>query len=576
MGQHKRKPIKQALASVLSLGVASLLVMFNNCTAEHEGFDEAKFQSSLGSGKCSITSEQQLFSYTYHPFLEENCAACHVPGGIGKGGFATSGLQVAWQAFSAVGFSKVSAFAVDAAHQSPYTGPHQESKVNELKDLWAKGQEELVRCQGVDSISEFVDDPWEDVRVHSISKAINPSLEDEVTLRWDLNNEMRNPPDGVTWPELPGAFFEIAVRIQVQSTSTAYYISKPRIIYPAQNANATDITLKSIRFKINGEDVVNETTYHFIEASARKNQSTLLSAGTMVAVGTLRASDVLSFSIGEIAAVTLPPPPPGPTASFELATTTLSTEAGTSDCPNDSEGNPLVTNGDKCVYAKVVLSRPIDTFSAVGFSIDNGGTTARVPCCSQIIDINDETTEVRNYDRDFDIVGNGSFTLRFDPTETEKSIAIRIINDQRDDAANETITLRLDDFLIASGENGSIAGQSTHIVNIPDNDAAPGAFEVTLTDLMKPNGAFDRFCVRCHHRNSADQLGREYDMTTYEDLISLNRFKPGDLDNSKSWRRILGLDGKEPMPKGGILNLDGGDTAREDIRQWILSGAKNN
>lgn len=577
MSSNRINFAKHFFAVFSTLAMTFLLVLFNNCSSEHTISGDAPLGlSSIGNGTCSVTSEQQLFSFTFHNFLENNCASCHVPGGSGRGGFATSGLEVAWQAFSAVGFSKISEFAVNSAHQSPFTGPRHTEEINKLKETWALGQEELINCEGQDAVTEFVDDPWKDVRVSSISKAIEPNLQGPTTIRWNLNSEMRKPPEGVVWPSLPGAVFEITVNIEVKATKTAYYISQPRIVYPANNANATDIKLKSLRFKINGEDVINETTFHFIEAEARKNQSSLLSAGTMVAVGTLNKSDVLSFSIGEIQPTVLPPPPPGPTATFVTAQTTLTDEKGVADCPNDIEGNPLVTNGEKCIYIDVKLSRPVETFSAVGFSVVSAETTAKEPCCSQILDINDETAEVRNYDRDFTFEGGGSFTLRFDPLQTTQTIAIRIIEDDRDDASTEVIKLQLDDFLIANGNNGTIGSQGTHSISIPDNDAATGQFEVTFSDLMRPNGAFDQFCLRCHHKTSADVLGREYDMTTYSDLIDRGRVIPGNLNNSTVWRRVLGLDGLDPMPQGGILNLDGGDAAREDIRQWILNGAKNN
>lgn len=574
MDSYRYKKIKSLFTGGIVFVLSLILMFFNNCSSEHYGETSSNALESLGT--CSLSSEKQLFSLTYQPFLEKNCSTCHFPGGTGKGAFATSGLEVAWTAFSSIGFSKISAFAIDPSHQSPYTGPHNSEAVTELKELWAKGQEELVRCKDATAITEFIGDEYKDIRVHSVSRAISPNVGSDMILTWDLNKDMRTPPPGVNLPNMPGAFFEITVKIEVESTQTAYLISKPRIIYPSTNASATDINLESLNFRLNGEDVINETTFHYLKASARKNKNTLLSAGAMVAVGNLKSSDVISFSFGKIEATVLPPPPPKPSVEFITAQTNLATEAGTSACPLDDLGQPLVTNGEKCVNLTIRLSQAQNNFSSVGFSIETAGSTAKEPCCSTILDITDNSTEVKNFDRDYTIETNGSFTVRFDPQETEKTIAVRIVEDDRYEPGGETLKIQLNDLLIVDYGSGNIGNNGTHTIFIPDNDTAPGMFEVRFTDLMKKNGAFDRYCVRCHHRSSADVLAREYDMTTYDDLIDRGRVVPGNLDNSVVWRRILGLDGLDPMPQNGLLNLDGGDEAREDIRNWILNGAKNN
>ena len=92
---------------------------------------------------------------------------------------------------------------------------------------------------------------------------------------------------------------------------------------------------------------------------------------------------------------------------------------------------------------------------------------------------------------------------------------------------------------------------------------------------MAAGGAFSRYCVRCHHATSQDVLAREYDMTTYSDLISQQRVVPNNALGSILWRRILGLDGLDPMPQGGLFSPDELQ-AKDEIYQWIVNGAKNN
>ena len=536
-----------ALSSLLVL-LTTIVFFFGNCSSRHTG-QQTSSSSSLTFGNCSLTGPEQLFSLTYSPVLQNKCATCHIPGGVGKGAFASPGLALAFEAFSLVGYKRVSQFAVDPNHRPPYSGAQNAAEINEAEKAWELGVQELASCTN-NQVSEFIDDPWKDVRVYSRSKAVNPSATQAVQVRWDLNSEMLPPPSGVTWPNMPGAQFEITLRANVAGSQTNYTISRPRIVYPTSNAGAVDLHAQSIRLKINGQEIINETTFHYIDANARKNQSTLLSAGAMVALSDLRTSDVISFSFGEVRVVTLPPPPPAPTISFVLASQTV----------NES--------GRIQVLAR--LNQSIDAFSTASFSFSG---SAQQPCCATILDEGGQQVSVKNFDRDYILPNRDGGTILFEPNITEKMIEIDIESDQRDEA-NETIVIQLDGFSVGNAQ-GQLGANRTHTISITDNDAAPGPFEVRFQDLMAAGGAFSRYCVRCHHATSQDVLAREYDMTTYSDLISQQRVVPNNALGSILWRRILGLDGLDPMPQGGLFSPDELQ-AKDEIYQWIVNGAKNN
>lgn len=556
----RMRKVSNKVTAILGLQVflGALIFFFGNCTSQHTGTgSQSSGSKTINFGNCSLTGPDHLFSMTYHPILTAQCATCHVAGGRGKGVFASSSLPIAFDAFSLVGYRRISEFAVDQNHQSPYTGAHNIAAINEATQNWRLGVEELEKCK-TNTIEEFVDDPWNAVRVHTKSKAINATNTGSVTVTWDMNTDLLVIPAGVSWPTLPGAKFELTFTPTFNGANPSYSISRPRITYPVSNTQAVDINLESIRVKINGDEVINETTFHYVNANVYKNVSTLLSAGAMVSVGDIRKSDVVSVSFGRVRIVTLPPPPPVPSVQF---TTTSSTNAET--------GKVTVT---------VQLSEAVDSFVSVGYSTTTPNVNGAKPsCCSSITDTGGQTVQVKNFDRDFKKTVNDGGTLVFNPNQVSKTVEIDIYPDQRDEP-NEIINLTIDSVSIGNGD-GQLGTNKEHRITITDNDNAPAADEVTFSLLMSPGGAFSRYCVHCHHSNSDDVLAREYDMTTYEDLLLSNRVVPLKPDNSILWWRIRGYDNLNktvsPMPQNGLFDTDG-KQAKDDIYDWIIRGAKNN
>lgn len=562
----KEKNNLRKFMAILSLQacMAFIFLFFGNCSPNHVTSDlSSTATSKITFGNCSLTGGQQLFELTYYPILRQQCVNCHSPNPPvedSQNYFAAPNLTQAYEAFNnAGGYVRVSEHAVSDNHKSPFTGSHNSSKINEAKNIWNLGNQELVKCSS-NSVEEFINDPWERVRVHSKPKAINPSTTDSSIVSWDLNTDIKLIPDNVIWPNLRGAKFQIKVTPTFVGSKSSYTISEPRIIYPTPaNPQAIDINLKSVRVRIDEVEVINETTFHYLDANVYKNVGGLLSAGAMVAVRPVRLSDVISVSFGEVKGVILPPPPEKPTVQFATASSVSTTESGR-------------------ITVNLGLNKPVDSFVTVGYKIEASATNGATPeCCTQITDSSGATVKIKKFDRDYIRVVKDEFTAVFEPGVTSLSLEYDIYPDQRDEP-NESFVITLDNISIGN-EAGSIGAQNTHTITINDNDNAPDPTEITFTKLMKPGGAFAVHCLKCHHANNQDVVAREYDMTSYTDLMSRNRVVPSKPESSVLWWRIRGYDNLnnpvEQMPQGGLFDTDD-SKSYSDILNWIKSGAKNN
>lgn len=544
--------------------MALIFLFFGNCSPEHKSSDSSSTSATkIVFGNCSLTGPQQLFELTYHPILRQQCLNCHSPNPPMQDSqkyFASSNLTQAYEAFNnAGGYVRISEYAVNESHKSPFTGSHNIAAINEAKNLWNLGNQELAKCAS-NSVEEFVNDSWKAVRVYSKPKAINPKTTGPSIVSWDLNTDIRLIPNTVTWPNLYGARFQLKVNPTFIGSVASYTISEPRIIYPTQiNPQAVDINLKSIRVSIDEVEIINETTFHYVDANVYKNVGGLLSAGAMVAVRSVRLSDVISVSFGEVKSVVLPPPPEKPTVQFSTASSLNTTESGR-------------------VTINLKLSKPVDSFVSVGYKIEPAITNGATPeCCTQITDSSGATVQIKKFDRDYMNTVKDGFTAVFDPGVTSLNLEYDIYADQRDEP-NESFVITLDNISIGN-ETGVIGSQNKHTVSINDNDSPPGPTEVTFTKIMKPGGAFAVHCIKCHHADNQDVVAREYDMTSYSDLISRNRVVPYKPESSILWWRIQGYDNLnnpvEQMPQGGLFDTDD-DKSYSDILNWIKSGAKNN
>ena len=119
---------------------ALLSVTYTNCG---DAFPARNFAEELGSnsggggptggtqlGKDCLT-DKELFKQTFWGFATTNCKSCHVPGGMGKGAFASSNIDEAFSAFKLIPVTKVVENAT-GSHQSPFTGPQHVAAINSM------------------------------------------------------------------------------------------------------------------------------------------------------------------------------------------------------------------------------------------------------------------------------------------------------------------------------------------------------------------------------------------------------------------------------------------------------------
>ncbi|MCB0367571.1 MAG: hypothetical protein KDD68_19375, partial [Bdellovibrionales bacterium] len=463
---------------------------------------------------------------------------CHVPGGLGKGTFSDSNLTVAWRSFEVTGFSKISEYAVNPSHQTPYTGSHHTDTIDNLREVWVKGLEEAQTiCEGGD----FVEIEAEGPRIRTRSQGINANFNSgqAVTLTWNLQNDLIDDPE-VNLPNLPGAIFEARVSVMDIEGNKAYVISQPRI-----RNGSTDIHVKSVRFLMNGQELKGNSTFNLVDVGVRAGVNTLLSSGANVVAATAGYSDVLAVSFLELEqpAEPIPPPATGPTVSFSSISSTT---------PESGTANVTVT-----------LSEPSTRYVTVTLRVNQQTTATPVCCIDNFTNEAQTQISINHFDWDYKM---GNLSVVFDPGQTSKTFQIQIANDQRDEGNSETLVLDLD----AGGTiNATIGSQSRHTLVIQDDDDPYLGAALTYTQLMRPQGILYVNCLGCH--NSVDNEGG-YDITNWQLMIDNNILIPYNI-NSKAFVRMNSeIPGLPPMPFTGLLETE----KRRSVQDWIMTGAQNN
>lgn len=534
---------------MILVGGAMVGIFFNNCSPQHnaqttDGFSLAEGQSI---GACAFKDEMDLYSKSYWGFLTNHCSACHVEGGQGKGTFASSGLQVAYNAFTVVGYEMISDYAVNPGHKPPYTGTQNSDDIDLLKQQWVKGLENITACKnGTTPVDLTPTD--ESLRLETRSLGVNAVDATPVTITWDLNADFLVKA-GVTIPTLPGATLSLNVKKATLGAKPVYEISLPRI-----KAGASDVKVRSVLVKLNGKLIPNQTTFRYVDEGVYAGSTVVLAPGAMVVDGVISPTDVISLSIGDLATVTLPPPPVKPVVGFTATSMSVSETVNAS--AKTSSQNLLMVN------LTLSIPNPDQYVTATVGVVTTGIAANQLATNRRSMTVNFDGTDkvIDHWDWDYSI---DSLAVVFAPGETSKSLIIKISKDDRDEA-DELLRLK-----VTSAVNATISTTlNTETITILDNDGPNTSGAPSFSSLMQSGGVLYSNCLECH--NSIDNRGG-YNLSDYDLMIENGVLVPGNT-NSKMFQRMNSVTpGLRPMPLGGLLDT----TLRRQVENWILGGAKN-
>jgi hypothetical protein len=555
--------------------VGVLLFAFNNCGANHEGSSSSSSVAGLGPWTCADDlTPVTLFGRTYQPFLNNSCAGCHSGGGPGPGAFANSGLQVAYDSFNALGFTRINTMALETHSSGGAAGLQHRGTIDDLTYKYVTGLNAIDQCQAGGGGNEEDQDTANRIRFRS--KGINPDPRAPVIVSWTLSADASasasfNP------AQFSGIRLEAQVQIFERPGIINYVVSNPRLI-----TTTSDIRIKSLLFKLNGSPTPSQRAFYLIEKDIRawnnrhpdfnrtgpewRYRAELISGGAMVMLGSVRTTDVLSVSVEAIETVTLPPPDLGPAVRFEA-------------------GTQSVVEGYRIVDIPLVLDRASQsvTYAEVVFGAE---TTIKDECCRSARNDNGDPINVRHFDRDiqdFDLDATnkintrvnfdgdrglrGRYLITFRDGEVRKTLRIKVLQDNRVEG-NEVLHLRVDpDRLIGLQPAANLQDFRLSII-----DSSPGVNYTaeSYSDLLSDGGLLAEQCLRCH--NSVLNRGG-YDITHYELMVNRNILVPGAPTQSEMFRRMdQVIPGKLPMPLTGLL----APSDRSRVSRWILEGAPNN
>jgi hypothetical protein len=576
---------KRTFASLVFFSI--LLIGFNNCGQQ---FVSTKDSSSLSSPSENLEGdsssglngtissdkticEQDLilhFANGYHNFAKTNCTLCHVSG-PGKGRFADSNVEDAFNDFMQTGYSKFSNNAT-GAHNPPASGPQHVQEINELRLGWQRAILDYDKCSGSDLTNQNVD-LSEKISLET-NQIIIPDMAigENKTISWTLNTDLKLLNGRSDLPNLPGAQLSIQVAKNMTSGGASYYT----VYSPKLFNSSVDAKVQSIFVKLNGRLQNYPTTFKFLDNSIRagtKNSNdALLSTGSIVIPGVFSTEDKISLAFIDISKTTLPPPMPPLQVNFK-SNTDLKVDSNTGvvsidlelSAPSDYE-LPVSVSVD---YSSIFInnSQEVDIRTSrpqiANLLCPETGCADSVYKLRRANNIIGTTYNIFNWD--YKVISN---SVRFKPGETVKSIQLSISKDIRFES-NKLIVLSIDN----PGNNLTVGSKNRTFIAIEKaKNPQPAIGEVTFTALMKSGGILSYNCVKCH--NSKDRNGG-YDMTDYELMKSKGVIIPGDIESKMFYRMNPASPnylGTSPMPLDGALDI----VSRKAVEQWILSGAKNN
>ncbi len=563
--------------------VSSILLMlffFNNCNSRLESTASSPPGADSNSGSTTGLCEDELknlYARSWHQFLKTNCAICH-SNGPGKGRFANADVNIAYDEFTQIGYSKISSNAVNPAHNAPYSGVQHTEAINTLKVEWQTGVLENAKCSGATTDVSPVSQA-EKITLRTTDALIGLTKDgDKKVLIWTVNSDLQRVKGTEAPPNIAGAKIAITVTRHKNSAGATYYDFTAPTLFDA----AVDVRVQGIFINLNGFLLKYPTTFSYVDKNIRQNSkndlSGLLSFGSLATPKAVVPTDTVSLSFIDISQVSLPPLPPPVTVNLLSAKVLV--------VPKNTEFHDFtIALSSPAVEPVIVTISENNDLCGTAITYTNANTqfkTVSPTCLKEVHDVvcpsGSCSAAAKEFGRAKSVVGTtwNRFdwdykfpvnTVSFNIGESTKTLRVYFSKDIRLEK-NRVLTFDITSVLglVVVGSNKT----TSFVLNKFDNPT-PNANILTLTELMNESaGILGQNCVKCH--NSAKIAGG-YDMTNYDWMIKNRVVVPNDV-NSKMYVRMhdTGASLVKPMPFDGFLPA----AMILEVEHWLLNGALNN
>ena len=255
------------------------LVGYQNCGNDFVASNSVNI-SSVSQSECGATL-QAAFQQSFQPFLSTTCHACHVPGGAGKGAFASTDLSVAFNAFMLDTPNAVKARALEPSHAPGITGVANQSAIASATAIWNSAQ---AACGGTGG-GPKVSNTWV-----TVDKPIHGSATIQ-TITFNLDTDIAG-----SSTSYGGAKFSVGIQeVTNVSGDTLYYFTNPTL-----KAGTAPIHIGKMTVRLNGVNQPLMTTWTQLNFNVLPTVSQNMCTTTATNPFAFAASDTVGISFGEL------------------------------------------------------------------------------------------------------------------------------------------------------------------------------------------------------------------------------------------------------------------------------------
>jgi len=278
--------MKKTNKLVLAIATCGLIAtVYNGCGSSYKlgGDDFASVSVELNSGDPCEDELFKVFNSQVHPFVVQNCSACHGLGGQSGIFFGQQDPIAAYYVFETTGVDKWATYAT-SNHQSGLTGPQNQALADSAVAAWNAVWKAPV-CDA--------DRPPDQTAV-TVDKVMTATTTANV-ISFNLDTESNR------MGQFAGSTISISVRTApVAGGGMAYYFTALTLKGPT-NVASQPINVNGIWVRVNGTRYALGTTFSLINGTANPNQTVVLSSATMVDGVTPAATDTIGIEFEKIA-----------------------------------------------------------------------------------------------------------------------------------------------------------------------------------------------------------------------------------------------------------------------------------